>query len=357
MRVKTYLLQEGCILTSDVYSLTNSPIIPKNTVLNAEHLSVLQAFLIKDVEVENKLVNGESFLPEENVIENKEMESENLTFVDRYFQAVEAYKKLFKNWQSGSPISISEIRRALVSFLEAAVLKPRAIFTLHRYVKKEEYLFHHAVSVAALSALLAHKLHYPKGDWIQIGMAGALSDCGMAKIDPKILNKQGKLSPDEFEEIKRHPQYSFQMLKQVPVIKDDVRKGVLQHHERMDGSGYPLGKKGDQLQSYGKIIAVADVYHAMTSVRKYKNKQSPFRVLETILEDDFGKFDVRVVAALTKSLTNFSAGMKVKLSDKRVGEVVFIEQTSPTRPMIKLETGDIIQLAANRQVYIDEVLE
>lgn len=354
VRVKLSKVIEGCILSSDVISFTNTPIIPKKTVLNQQYLEILHAFLIKEVEVEPTLVNGDPFkVDHEDIVDEEVMET---SFSKKYLNTVKGYKKLFNSWQAGVPINMPELRNVLVTFLESSLESPNEIFKLHHYSTREEYIFHHAVSVAALSSILAQRLQFQKGDCIQIGLAGALCDSGMAKIDPKIINKQGSLTEAEFEEVKKHPQYSYNMLKQVTVIKDSVRQAVVQHHERIDGSGYPLGLNGDKLHPFSKIIAVADMFHAMTSERHYRSKQSPFKVLEAILQDSFGLFDLRVVQALTKALANFSTGTRVRLSNNQVGEIVFIEQKSPTRPMIKLSSGEIIQLINHNQLFIDEII-
>ena len=354
MKVKTHQLKEGCILSTDVRSLTKYPIVPKKTVIDQKYIDVLKAFLIKEVEVEPTLVNGEPFHPVD--ARDQSEQANKASFVERYLQVVQEYKKLFKSWQSGAPINMPKVRKVLVPLLEQGVQTPADIFNLHHYSTSEDYLYHHAVTVAILSALLGKLLHFEKGDWIQIGVAGALSDSGMAKIDSKILTKKSSLSQQEYEEVKQHPKYSYEMLKQVKVVSDSVRKAVVQHHERIDGSGYPLGLTGEKLHPFGKIIAVADVFHAMTSERNYRSKQSPFKVLESILHDEFGKFDIKVIQALTKVLTNFSTGTRVKLSNNQVGEIVFIEPKHPTRPMIKLDSGEIIQLTSNRQLFIEEIL-
>lgn len=360
MRIRTNQLKEGCILASDVVSLTNIPIVPKDTIITHRNLDIIKVFMIKEVNVEPILVNGEPFKPSEVIKEEAEVKKVNeemkgLSTI--YLKAVQDYKRLFKGWQSGVAIDMPSVRAVLVPVIEGALETPREIFRLHHYSTKEDYLYHHSVTLAALSAVLGKSLNFPKGDCIQIGIAGAMCDCGMAKIDTKILDKKESLHRQEYDEVKKHPEYSYLMLKQVKILKDEVRKAVYQHHERIDGSGYPNGLTADYIHPYARIIAVSDVYHAMTSERNYRSKQSPFKVLESILQDQFGKFDHKVVDALTKVMTNFSSGTMVRLSNNEVGEIVFIEQNSPTRPMIKLESnGEIIQLVNHRQLFIEEIL-
>ncbi len=361
MKVRINQLIEGCIISKDVTSLTEKPILSKKTVMNEEKIKVLHAFFIKEVEVEATLVNGEPFRPTE-IIENQIAytdvdEDLSKTFSSHYLKSVQEFKKIFHSWQSGSQVEIVKIRKFFIPLLERAVSTPDEIFMLHHYSTKEEYLYHHSVTVGLLSGYLGKKLNYEKGEWIQIAIAGLLSDCGMSKVNPKILEKQTALLPEEYNEIRYHPTHGYKLLHNLPVIREGVKLGVFQHHERIDGSGYPLGISGEKIHPYGKILAVSDVYHAMTSERNYRTKQSPFKVLELIIQDSFGQFDIIVIQALISGIANFSIGTKVKLSNDQIGNIVFVESKSPTRPIVKLDlTGEFIQLSNRRDIFISEIL-
>jgi HD-GYP domain-containing protein (c-di-GMP phosphodiesterase class II) len=355
MKVSVDHLIDGCILAEDVVSLSNRPIIPKKTVLNHQLIEILRTFLIKEVQIESVLASGKPFNPSE-VVSDPAEEKSQLPFIRLYLKTVQEYKKMFQNWQAGALVDIGKVRNIIIPLLEKANQNPREIFLLYHYSTEEDFIYHHSVSVSLLSGYLAQKMGFVD-DWVQISLAGLLSDCGMAKVDPKILTKNSPLTVKELHEIKQHPTFSFQMLKKISAIKEGVKIAVVQHHERMDGSGYPLGVKGDQIHVYAKIIAVADVYQAMISKRPYRTKQSPFKVLEQIIQDHFGKFDIQVVQALTSCLANFSVGTKVKLSNNQMAEIVFIDPNLPTRPMVKLcHTSEIIQLSLRKDLFIEEIV-
>lgn len=358
MRVKTHYLVEGTILSKDVLGLTNRPIMASKTILNHDHLEVLKAFLVTEVSVNKTLINGIAFVPKEIIDEEgEEKENNESSFIESYLKTVQSYKQLFKNWQAGSPIEVSRVRELVIPLFHKAMENPSELFLLHHYSTKGDYLFHHAISVGLFSGYLAKKLNYEQGDVLQITMAGSLVDCGMAKIPPKILEKKTSLTSNEFNEVRRHPVYSLQMLQNSSILKEAVKYAILQHHERLDGSGYPSGKKGQSPHAFSRIVAVADVYHAMTSERNYRKKQSPFKVMEMILHDDFGKFDIGVVKTLLSGITNFSIGSKVKLSNGYTAEIIFVESSAPTRPMVKIQdNGEIIHLGKNRELFIDEIL-
>ncbi|MBE4907926.1 HD-GYP domain-containing protein [Bacillus luteolus] len=358
MRVSTNQLQTGCILTKDILSLTNKPIVPKKTVLTDDHIDVIKAFLVKDIYVDSMLVNGEPFRPtevldEEEITETVEVESTT----GQYLKTVQEYKKLFSNWQAGAQIDIAKVRNIIIPLFERMIDYPKDILQLHHYATKDDYLSHHSVVVGLLSGLIGKKLNYDKGECIQLMLAGLLSDCGMSKIDPRILSKKSSLTSSEYSEVKNHPLHSYRMLEKIPVLKESVKLAVFQHHERVDGSGYMLGVTGEKLHPFGKIVAVADIFNAMISERPYSGKQAPFKVLEQIIQDSFGKFDLKTVQALTSIVANLTIGTNVRLSSGQIGEVVFVETKSPTRPMVKLtQTSEFIQLDKNREIYIEEIL-
>lgn len=198
---------------------------------------------------------------------------------------------------------------------------------------------------------------FEKGEWLQIGLAGLLSDCGMTRIDLNIVKKDSSLTAAELDEIKKHPTYSYRIIEKLRAITQPVKLAVLQHHERIDGSGYPLGLSQENIHMYARIVGVSDIYHAMTSDRLYKQRQSPFRVMEEIQREQFSKLDPQVVSTFIESLSDFSIGTKVRLSDDRMGKIIFIDAKKPTRPMVQIiNNEEIIDLQSTPELFIDEIL-
>jgi HD-GYP domain-containing protein (c-di-GMP phosphodiesterase class II) len=190
MKVKRKQLKEGCILSADILLFSPQPIMRKKTVLTKELLDVLEIFLIQDIQVEEKLVTGEAYIPtqllDDEVEEVKEVgKLDEKSFINLYLEAVKKYKKAFERWDSGYKVDILEIRNMFLPLFEKIIDDAGSILSIHHYTKKEDYIFHHAVSVAVLSAFLGKKLNFSKGEWIQIGLAGAMADSGMSKIEKK----------------------------------------------------------------------------------------------------------------------------------------------------------------------------
>lgn len=304
MRVKVEEIQVGSILQKDIMGQTKNPIIPANTILNAKHIHILKAFLIKEVYIFPKMGNDE--LSKEIEIDVYEELSEGLnatSFTKEYIHAVEKYKREFQSWQSGLGVNMAIIRRILIPLIEKCEEKEDWIQKIHLYSKKEDYLSHHAIAVALTAHFISKGLGYDRGQSMQVAIAGCLADCGMAKISPSILTKMGPLIESNWNEIRKHPTYSYQMVKTLSLLKPEAKLAIFQHHERMNGSGYPLGEKGNRVHQYSQIIAIADVYHAMTVERPYKKMQSPYKTLQIMRRDLFGQFDISILKILVDALS------------------------------------------------------
>lgn len=352
MRVNVNDLKEGSILLEDVFCKTNRPILPKKTILTNDLIEFLKAFLINEVEIEETLVNGLRAYSDEEY----EINDENY-FHHLFLKAANQYKREFQSWQAGMPVSVVKIRNIVLPLIDQLETSSLELFSINHYSTENEYLYQHAIATGLISGYIGKKLGYSKGDIVQLVLAGCLSDCGMVKVNNSILNKKGALTREEFEEIKQHPVHSLKMVQDSTLLRNDAKIAIFQHHERLDGSGYPLGEKGKKIHSFAKIIAVADTFHAVTSTRLYRKKQSPFKVLEMILEDNFGKYDLVVVKVLLSGIIHFSIGSKVKLSNGQIGEIMFIGEKSPTRPIVKIQdTGEVLPLEKYRELFIEEIL-
>ncbi len=330
------------------------------TVLTEDLIDILHCFLIEEVEVLTRLEDGIPFVPGQKIIQKDEQEEKpapiDLPFTEFYTWTVEQYKRMFVGWRNGKDVQINQVRKLIVPLLERVDEIGLRLYNLHKLSTKKDYVYHHAVMMGLLSAFLAKKSNY-KHEWIQVGIAGFLADCGMAKIDENILYKAGTLNTAEYEEIKKHPVYSYRMVEHVSTLSQGIKLAILQHHERLDGSGYPLGVGGEKIHPYARFIAISDIYHAMTAERSYQKQQSPFKVIEEILYEQFGKLDHPLVENFISSLTNFGTGTQVILSNKQQAEIVFIEAKYPTRPMVRLHSGQqVISLKDDLSLYIEEIL-
>ncbi|MFS0575845.1 HD-GYP domain-containing protein [Sporosarcina sp. 179-K 3D1 HS] len=355
-------LRPGFILSEDVFVNTKDPIVRKGTMLVLEHFEILRAFGIRKVKVEERVqinkeetVSAETLSPDD-VLTIIPMEKLNLQ--EQYDSIVQSFRKEFLSWRAGLKPDIAKVRTLVLPLVETFMEQKKMLTVLNEFSNSKDYLYHHSIAVGILAAMIGKQLDFPKGQVLQLGLAGVLADCGMAKIDRSITEKAAFLTKDEFNEVKKHTIYSYQMVQETQFLRPEMKMAIFQHHERLDGSGYPKGIKMNDISTFSQILAVADVFHAMTSERIYRKHESPFKVIEMIKEEEFGKFDIKVVQALHDLVANITIGTKVKLTNGDVGEVIFVHRDARLRPMVrKNDDESIIDLTTNRHLAIERVLE
>ncbi len=247
---------------------------------------------------------------------------------------------------------INDIAKVMVDDISALENISVDMIDLRSY---DDYTYHHSVNVAIYAVAVAVKMELPEELIQEVAVAALCHDLGKMKIPSKILNKKGRLTDEEFDEIRRHPQYSYDMLYENPLISSKVRQAILCHHENENGSGYPLGKSEDDIPLTSKIIHGVDVYDALTSKRAYKNPYSPAEALEYISGGAGILFDKEVVDVMHKVIPAYPPGIDVALSN---GETAVVKaHTSQTlRPVVKLYSNrkviDLSKDPAFQSVFI-----
>lgn len=251
-------------------------------------------------------------------------------------QAKQAVVAMFQEVRMGNAVDTGGARRLVEDISESVSRNPSALISMARIKTADDYTYMHSVAVCAMMVALARQLGLDEALTRSAGLAGLLHDLGKAVMPPLILNKPGKLTEIEFGVIRNHPQDGYDMLlsgqKMDPVVLDVC----LHHHEKMDGSGYPKGLKGDEISLLAKMGAVCDVYDAITSNRAYKTGWDPAESLRKMAEWSKGHFDPAVFQAFVKSMGIYPVGSLVLMKSGRIGIVTEQAAHSLTTPKVKL---------------------
>ncbi|MBD2871738.1 HD-GYP domain-containing protein [Paenibacillus arenilitoris] len=349
-------LKPGDKISEDALTPLGSVLLQKGKVITPKEIEILQAFLIIAVEIE---ASGAASKAQDEAAEEPAQET-GMTLVSsplhrEYDQMVQVLRGVFNSFAAGSSLPVMDIRKQLEKTIENVRSYNLLTFTPRQFAEKD-YLLHNSIASALTSYQIAQWVGLPQKDWMQAAFAGLLHDIGNVKIDKAILTKPNALTPDEKEEMMKHTVIGYQMLKNVPALNEGVKMAALQHHEKVDGSGYPLGIDATKIHPYAKIVAIADIFHAMTLNKAYRKAISPYLVLEQIQSDAFGKLDPGYVRTFVEKATQFHNGTVVKLSDDRIGEIIFTDRAHPTRPWVSID-GTIVNLTLERQYHIKEVLK
>lgn len=341
LKIKVGSLKPGVKLAKNLFSFDSQLLLPAGTVITEDHLDSLAKRHIDEV-----------FVAEEPHQQRKREKP----FASVYEDSLNAVKTFLMEAKLGQPLETEEINLT-VDALFNEVFDELNIFSGIRLMKdKDDYLFTHCINVSILAMLIGRWMKFKEDQIKQLGTAGLLHDIGKIFIDDSILNKPGKLTDDEYEEMKKHSILGFDLLNRQGWVDPMVANAVLYHHERTDGSGYPRGIRNYDDNVYAAIIAVCDMFDAITSNRVYSKKRSPFTAADILWEESFGKLDPTITELFYSKITSSLVGSQVVLTDGQRGEVIFIDSFQPTRPIVKVgET--FLNLALDRSVNILEVID
>lgn len=249
-------------------------------------------------------------------------------------------------YQNTEADNFTETTSNIANDLMSAVLDNDAIAVDISTLKvSDEYTFKHSVDVATMSMVVAKKHGLSEQQIYEIGVAGLLHDVGKSKIPNEILNKPGRLDDNEFAMMKQHTLFGFKILKDKSDIKDEIKLGVLQHHEKINGKGYPQGLPENKINTYAKILSVVDIYDALVTKRPYKEPFSQRDAVEMIMAMT-EEIDINVMKSFLESVILYPVGCTVRLSNGENAKVVKNDTRTILRPtVVGTRTGRVYDLA------------
>lgn len=249
---------------------------------------------------------------------------------------------------------ISQIELSILPTVEELAQEQRLSILLEGILGKDDYTYRHNIGVAILSSMLARWLRFSEKEVQLITLGGLLHDIGKLYVDDYILTKPGKLTKEEYDAMKEHALFGYNILREHSIYTEEVCLMALEHHEREDGSGYPDQKKKPDIHHYSKIIAIADIFHAMTSDRVYRKGMALYDVLKQLKEDSFGKLDPLYVSTFIQKLMELSIGNKAILNNGSAAEVIFVFGDEPFNPLVRVNE-ELIDLRKS-DLYINQLL-
>ncbi len=225
---------------------------------------------------------------------------------------------------------------------------------LHNLRSSDDSVYGHSLNVAMISRVLGKWLKWSPSDLDSLVIAGLLHDIGKITIPPEILNKEGKLTDEEFEQIRWHPRAGYELVRDLK-IDSRIKKAVLQHHERCDGSGYPMKADEIMLDDFAMVIAIADVYDAMTAARKYRAPLCPFQVIREFEHDGYHKYKTEYLLTFLRHIATTYQNNRVILSDGQAAKIILLNQNSLSTPLVQLDDGSCIDLATS-SLFIQSII-
>ena len=304
-----------------------------DTVLGAD-VGGVETSTVEDKEVEGSLADLIELSPN---ITNKLTHAEEFEKAKAlYSNASKVMQHMMKDVRLGKQIALEQCEPMIDDIMDSMFRYPSALLSLAQMKTRDEYTFQHSVSVAALAITIARVLHMQRTEIKDIALGGLLHDVGKALVPGRILNKPGKLDEAEFEIMKSHVTFTAKLLNDIKGVSEITFNAAAQHHERYDGAGYPKGLKGDEIRLHGQMLAIVDVYDAITSIRAYHNGLPPGEVLKRMFEWRGAQFNPSLVQAFIKGVGIYPAGSLVRMESGRLGIVREVPPDKLMQPIVQL---------------------
>ena len=308
----------GMTLNQVFVSPDEKMIFGQGTVVNEYLLSCLKGWAVEGADVLASATAGFNKAEIEKMVSNIITTLGNSTTKEKHGQVTTEVhseieielKRIFLRARYHGVIPLDTILNLVNTRIYPRLYQKDSFIQLHADTSSGDYLYRHALDVALLSGYLGRWLGYDDSDILNLTLAGLLHDIGKIRFKSEVLSKPDKLNLEEFNIAKIHARYSYQLLAQTEIVPDAVLNAVLQHHERIDGSGYPYGCSDTEVTMLARIIAVADVYDALISNRYYKKSVSPQEAIEIMMFQMSGQLDIHVLACLIEHVKKFDVGGK-----------------------------------------------
>lgn len=323
-------------------------LLKKDLVITEAIITKLQRLLlIGNVEIYD--------LPENDKQKSEKKEEKNFDDVEEEFRTISSrLQRTFRQIANEDSNCMNEVREFSKKIQDELDPSGIIIKNIVLHGSGMDSIYRHGVNVAALSALLGKWVGIENTQLNLLVYSAILHDFGKIKVKREILNKSEALEIDEFNLIKTHTHIGYNIVKQIPFLDKSVSYGVLMHHEREDGSGYPLGLKGDSIHRFAKIIAIADVFDAINSNRGYKNKKPPFEALQIVKTESLGKLNYEYVKIFLEHIVNYYLGEEVLLNTGEKCKIIQMNLNNIEKPLI-LKGEEFVDLSKEKNVYIQKI--
>ncbi len=356
-RVNISELLPGMITAEDVYNYNNQLILPRGIILNDKTITKLEFYSVLQVKVEDQPIEPASDeSPYEISYSEKIQKSpEFIRFRKEFETDVNNFKLVINDVvKNGAPLDVDKLMNYTLNILDVGATTPNLFDMLHNMRQYDDATYVHSMNVALICNVFSRWLRLSEEETRLATISGLLHDIGKTKIPDSIIKKPGKLTDNEYDIVKKHPQEGYRIL-QNSSLDPAVLDAVLMHHERRDGSGYPFGVKGDKIGPYAKMVSIADVYDAMTSARIYRGPLCPFKAISLFESEGLDKYDTKYIMTFLENVVNTYLLNDVRLNNGLTGTIIFIHKEKLSAPTIKTEHG-YIDLSIHPDITIESLI-
>lgn len=330
-RLPLAALEPGMIVARTVSATNGRPLLIQNTPLTQAYIHRLQVLGIGSVWIKDGLADVD--IPQ--IISDKVLTAVSISLSDT-----------INRMTAGKTINVPNLKKSVSLLIEDILFNRNMLIQLEDIHTYNDYLLFHSINVAVFSIMTGMTLGYTEGNLADLGIGALLHDIGMIFIDPAITKKPGNLTASEQEEVMKHPDYGFNILRtnrEIPITAAHV---AYQHHERLDGGGYPRQLAGKQILEYGQIAAVADTFDAVVADRPYRKGYSTPEGVLILKKLSNTFFHPDIVDAFTANIAIFPVGSLLHLNTGHIAVVTSVTKLNSSRPVVNVicdDGGNLLQ--------------
>ena len=357
LKILTSQAIPGMIVSEDVYTKDLHLVIGKDTTLTDRIITRLEFYSITDFSV--YFDNSYNDLKKEfgdNTFYNEIKSSNSFKLFRKAYQNTVQHLRgsiddLVANNQDVDP---EQLLSDVSKILYQCTTNIELFNMLHCMREFDDITYVHSLNVSLICNILGKWLHLSPEDLEVVTLSGLLHDVGKLLIPTNIISKPGKLTNEEFSLIKKHAIRGYNSLKNKN-LDERIKNAALMHHERCDGSGYPNGLIEHEIDPFAKLVAIADVYDAMTCARVYRGPLCPFEVINLFETEGYLKYDTKYILTFLEGIVQTYINNNVRLNNNIEGEIVLINKFELSRPIVMVG-DDFIDLSKHRNLYIEALI-
>jgi HD-GYP domain-containing protein (c-di-GMP phosphodiesterase class II) len=351
-RISIERLNEGMVLAKTIYSIDGNILLNAGIKLKESYINKFREIGIGEIYINDNI--------------SSDIVIEDVVSDETRFEARMAVKKAMDSVMSGNNMDAKPVRNIVSKIVEELLTVKDAVINLQDIKTLDSYTFAHSANVCVLATVTGISMGYDANKLKELSLGALLHDIGKTRIPNEILNKPGPLTDEEYEIIKRHTRYGYDMLKESVDISAYTSYIALTHHEKYNGEGYPLGLKGKAIHEFSRIVSVADVFDAMTSNRVYRKRLNISEVVEYLISLGHHHFDYDIVRKMVEHISVFPLGSYITLSTGETAIVVDNNKKYPNRPVVRIikdpngvvyRSFNEVDLASYNNITITDVLD
>lgn len=336
----------GNIIAEPVFSELGNLLLKDGVVINERVLDKLIMHEVDYIYIIDALTEG---ITPERIIEDEKM-IQSVKIVQHVFDDVMVHERM------GVSAAITDehihlVKRVINGLMDTLKNSEHIMYAVIDLIDTDAYTYKHSVNVTVLSIITAKALAYSEKDILNIALGALLHDIGKVKVPTHLILKPGKLTFQERKEVEKHSEYGYELLEAIQGLPFSTKQIIRFHHEKLDGSGYPLGLRGIEIPEYVRIVTICDMFDAMTTDRVYRSKMPIYRALDILLAESVYRIDAKVYQVLVENIAIYPIGTGVIMSDGRIGVVTGYRRQKPERPRVRV----LNQVPATKAVAVEEI--